>query len=307
MHNGLKFFVLILCLALPSAPAPAAESGGGLTVQFNIENDSPYETDYHYTNGFQLRFITPGLNEFALGQHMYTPEYKLSPFLQEDDRPYAAYLYGALASHWQRERRQDTLELAFGAVGPCALGEQVQNGVHKVLDTNKSEGWEHQLENEPMLMLSLATVWRLNVASGGDGGLGLDFLPRLSASLGTPYTRAGAGFELRLGWNLPADFASSHMLPGSGVHVADAEADIGIYIFGGVEAQAVAWNTFLDGNIWRDSHSVDKYPLVADVTGGIAVICYDFRLSYTHVYRSKEFHGRKSWQNFGSLMVAYVF
>ena len=350
------FLAALMAVLPPAQPATAGDGPGtipGPTVLIYFENDLFYNEDRYYTNAVQARVISPDLASlaengylpdgissllgdvpfpgsrnavrynlsFGFGQQIYTPKDTDARSLQKDDRPYAGYLYGTLALHAKRQNRLDTLELAAGVVGPSSRAEQAQNGIHKIRSLDTAEGWRHQLRDEPALMLTWTRIWRLN-AESEHGGWGWDVLPRIGASVGNPFTRAGIGAEVRFGWNMPEDYGSSTIRPGSGITRPLAEAAPGapahakgdafldnfsVYLFAGADGQAVAWNTFLDGNMWKDSHSVDRFPLAGDLSMGIAAELYDFRLTYTHVYRAKEFHGQPNGQNFGSIMVGYRF
>ncbi len=295
---------LLLCLTVCWPCAAYGENG--FTVQMNFENDVQFDTDCDYSNGVQLRFISEALNEFSIGQNIYTPKNKKAKELQEDDRPYAGYLYGALDLRRINPSSLDTLEFSLGVVGPAAFGEQAQNGFHKVINANRADGWDNQLENEPLFMLTLARVWSLNPQASVNGGMGWDLLPRVSASLGTPYTQATVSVEAHVGWNLPADFCSTVIRPGPGVLVSDAEG-FDVYFLLALEGRAVAWNTFLDGNAWRDSHSVDKYPFVGEFRAGIAASYKKLRLSYVYIHNTKEFHGQEDEHDYGSITASWVF
>ena len=63
----------------------------------------------------------------------------------------------------------------------------------------------------------------------------------------------------------------------------------------------VARNIFLDGNTFRDSRSVDREPLVADIQAGVALTWRKYRFSYTHVRRTREFRTQKGSDNFGAV------
>ena len=60
---------------------------------------------------------------------------------------------------------------------------------------------------------------------------------------------------------------------------------------------------FLDGNTWRDgSPSVDKRPLVGDLSAGVVVHWRGIRLAYSQVFRTEEFYGQRGGaQSFGSV------
>ena len=64
---------------------------------------------------------------------------------------------------------------------------------------------------------------------------------------------------------------------------------------------------FLDGNTWRDSRSVDHRPFVADFEVGAAVFWQNIRLSYTQVWRTKEFVSQRERFTFGSVSLAFSF
>ena len=328
---------------------PAARDKSAFTVLIYFENDLFYDQDRYYTNAVQMRLISPDLSSIAdnymlpeavsrflsdipfpgsdsgaqfnislgFGQHIYTPEDTQDRDPDPNDRPYAGYLYGLLALHAKQYNRLDTLELAVGMIGPSALGEQAQNEVHRMRGIDTAKGWDHQLNDEPTAMLTWSRIWRLNPER--NPGWGFDLLPRVGISLGTPFTNASVGGELRFGWNLPSDYGSASIRPGSGINapagdepVAPAEGhglwdNISVDGFVGCEGQAVAYNSFLDGNLWKDSPSVDKFPLVADLSAGVALNIYNASFTYTYVHRSNEFHGQSSGQDFGSITVGYSF
>lgn len=332
----------------PPAEPPAVRNPSNFTLLVYFENDMFYDSDRYYTNAVQIRLISPDLKRLAenpmlpqglsrtlegvpfpgsdsasqfnvslgFGQHIYTPGDTQTRNPDPDDRPYAGYLYGLFALHAKQRNRLDTLELAAGMIGPSALGEQAQNEVHRVRGIDTAKGWDHQLRDEPVAMLTWTRIWRLN--ADDDGGWGYDFLPRAGVSAGTPFTNAVLGGEARFGWNLPPDYGSSFIRPGSGINApAGDEAarpargdtvwdNVSAYLFAGGEGKAVAYNSFLDGNLWKDSPSVDKFPLVGEFSAGIAVNIYSVRLAYTYVHRTKEFRGQDSGQDFGSITLGYT-
>ncbi|CAK7040780.1 MAG: hypothetical protein DELT_00773 [Desulfovibrio sp.] len=349
---GLLIFS-VLVLAVPSHAEGAGKSRAqtmreSWTVMAYFENDLFYNEDRYYTNAVQLRLISPDLRTFSdndvlpslfgnaletvplpggeaatqynislgFGQHIYTPKDTDVRYLQKNDRPYAGYLYGSLALHAKKSDRLDTLELAAGIVGPSSLAEQSQNEVHRFRGFETANGWDHQLKDEPVAMLTWSRIWRLN-AENVVRGFGWDVLPRVAVSAGTPFTQASVGGDIRFGWNLPPDFGSTTIRPGSGIIAPSAKDEqpvgggfwdnAGVHIFVGVEGRGVLHNTFLDGNTWKDSHSIDKFPFVGEFHWGVACHVYDFIFTFTHVYTSREFHGQDKGHNFGSITLGYVF
>src|SRR5690606_3724327 len=64
---------------------------------------------------------------------------------------------------------------------------------------------------------------------------------------------------------------------------------------------------FLDGNTFEDSHNVDKETFVGDFVLGANLIYGRWKLSYSHVLRTKEFVGQDDSQKFGSVTLSYTF
>ena len=80
------------------------------------------------------------------------------------------------------------------------------------------------------------------------------------------------------------------------------------YLFAGVDGRAIARNIFLDGNTFGDDNStVDKKYFVGDAVAGVAFTLYDYRLSYTANYRTKEFDTQDDDTVFGSITLTTRF
>ena len=87
---------------------------------------------------------------------------------------------------------------------------------------------------------------------------------------------------------------------GIGVFIAGyLKEDFGIYGFVGVQGRAVGRNIFLDGNTFRDSPSVYKEPLVADLQTGVSVFWDWARLDAAVMYRTDEFEGQDKGDTIG--------
>ena len=317
----------------------SGKSRGSLVLYF--ANDLFYDTDKYYTNAVQIRYITPSLDlfptvappegrsagpetqppkvreyfmSFGAGQALFTPENTATTELQKNDRPYAAHLYGFAALHIKRPMTMDTAELSLGVVGPSALGEAAQNEIHRLRGFELAKGWRNQLHDEPALMLTWTRNYRLNEEAGAIGW-GWDLLPYHSLTAGNVLTQAAVGAEVRYGWNLPGDFTTSVIRPGSGIDASATNPALqrkndgwGWYVFAGAEGRAIAHTIFLDGNTWTDSHSIEKRPLVGEVSAGVALLISGMRITYQHVYMTKEFRAQKGGgQNYGSITLTIPF
>ena len=121
-------------------------------------------------------------------------------------------------------------------------------------------------------------------------------------------TNLSVGTTFRLGYDLPADYGPPRIrpsLPGSDFFVPTQK--IGGYLFTTVEGRAVARNIFLDGNTFVSSHHVDKKNFVGSLQVGAALTFGDMRLSYTHVFMTKEFKQQDTATQFGAVTFSYRF
>ena len=255
----------------------------------------------------------PLLNLVAsVGQLMFTPADRSRTTVDPDDRPYAGWLYIGLGYHARTNRKLNSVEFNLGVVGPAALARQTQNFFHELNGVEKFRGWDNQLRNEPGLRLVFEQKQRLFDYTLPVGtNLKLDFISHWGASLGNIATYANIGGEWRIGYNLPEDFGTSTLKPG-GDNSTPGRGDINtrpfqIQAFLAVDARAVLHSIFLDGNTFSNSHSVDKERYVADVAAGMAVVRGRWRLSYAHVYRTREFRTQEQSQKYGALSLSYSY
>ncbi|HTQ29847.1 MAG TPA: lipid A deacylase LpxR family protein [Opitutaceae bacterium] len=331
----MKKLPFLFACALLAASGLRAEQ----TVTVYSENDKYFAgTDRHYTNGFKLTYADgiehPQLDAFgraldrlgnhlavldpdrdaappaqlklaySLGQNIYTPTEIHTPVPDPHDRPYAAWLYGAIAFQRQEPAQLQVIELDFGMVGPAALGRQIQNGWHDIIHVAHAQGWSHQLHNEPGLELVYDWRYRWLARTDPDSGFGFDLIRRWGVSLGNVQTYFNAGPLVRAGWRLPDDFCPDLIRAAGGS--SERTHGVSVFLFGSANGRAVARDIFLDGNTFVDSPSVRKRPLVADLSAGLGVYWGVVHLAYAENYRSLEFYGQKERDVFGSINISFV-
>lgn len=258
-----------------------------------------------------------GLNRnvvISLGQLIYTPADSAASALIDDDRPYAGYLYLGFGYHGRTDDNLDSLEVSLGIVGPSALGEQAQDSIHSIRDIDKFHGWDNQLRDEPTLQLVYETKKRM-LKQLLPLGLEHDFIGHAGAALGNVGTYVNAGGEYRLGWDLPEDFGTSAVRP-AGDNSAPGKGDLrlrrgskliyGLHGFVSADTRLVAYDIFLDGNTWKESHSIDKKYLVAELSAGLSFLISNWKISYAQVFRTREFRGQPHHHEYGSLSLSYT-
>jgi len=343
------FFILIFMVILPGqvyAEDDVARRSDTITLY--LENDlfGFDNNDRNYTHGTKLSWISQDLSDYlenplipewsypiieclpfinkpgyqrsvsiSLGQNIYTPDDITRSDLIKDDRPYAGITYLAVGFHNKNNHEMNTFEFNVGIVGRHSYAEDCQTIIHEWIDSDEPEGWDHQLRDEPVLNIFFERKWKM-FRKKQDGRFGCDCIPHIGCGIGNAFTGANAGGEVRFGWNLPNDFGTFLIRPGSDSNAPIDSTDprflglfrrFGVHIFFAVDGTAVLRNIFLDGNTFRDSHSVDKKHFVADLIGGVGMIINRFKLTYSYVYQTKDFNHQEEGQQYGAISLSGTF
>jgi lipid A 3-O-deacylase len=326
----LLLFAFLLAAAYPAAAQERLLEDNKSIFNVVFENDIFAGSDRGYTNGIRFAWISseeevpdwarwtannllPLAPEgkkrisIAAGQSMFAPGDLSRTDLIVNDRPYAGWLYGSVGMVSDTGKRLDNAVLTVGVVGPWALAEPVQKFVHHVVNSPQPRGWDNQLDNEPGITFTYERKWR-GLYEASPFGVGVDVMPHVGMNLGNVNTDASLGATLRVGYDLPADYGPPRIrpsLPGSDFFIPTQ--DLGGYFFASVEERAVARDIFLDGNTFQDGPSVDKKILVSSLQLGVAMTYGASRLSYTHVFMTKQFDTEQGHPVFGALTYSYRF
>ncbi|MFP4209462.1 MAG: lipid A deacylase LpxR family protein [Wenzhouxiangella sp.] len=291
------------------------------------ENDLVAGQDRYYSSGFRFQRIAearsapdwlasvarrfPGFTEanalpyaFSINHNIFTPADIENPAFPPDDRPYAAWLNFSFATGTLHPRGADRVRVGLGVVGPLALGEQVQKTVHRIVDAPTPQGWNSQLRNEPTLLVGYDRFRRL-IDGRQDQALGFDLTGFGGLTLGNAFTNLAAGLFARVGFNLTNDYGPPRITPAvSGTGYFQPGRDQTWYFFVGTEGRAVGRDLFIEGNTFGGRDGVDARRLVSELFAGFQYSHDRFRLAYTHVWRSREFEGQDSSQDYGSISIS---
>ena len=255
--------------------------------------------------GFEQQNMVVGLSH-----GIYTPTDGTRSDLINEDRPYAGVATLSLGYNARSGNRLRTSHLRVGLVGPSAWGEGGQDSIHQLFGRDRFRGWDNQLRDEVVVQFLHERLWR-HRPEANPGGWGWDAIGHAGGSLGNLATYANAGGEVRWGRLLPDDFGSDPMRP-AGENSAPAVIrpdgqQWAWHLFAGLDARAVAQDITLDGNTWKDSHSVDRRPVVADLSLGIAFTRGPWKIAGSHVRRTREFKGQVERPVFGSISLSRAF
>ena len=287
----------LLALAATAAAAADGEpplvpsAGPGVrSLSVRLDNDSftirPHD-DRWYTSGFELRWVSetaadsgaarvaglfcglagcaPGAHAYRLASlvhRMYNPSDSDRTEPDPLDRPYAAWLALGLGALVREPDAAHRLELRLGVTGPAALGEPVQNAVHRALGLDETMGWGRQIRPRLGLQLGWASLGLHRWLPGR-----LDWTHRIGAEAGTLQAAAHAGALLR--WGRPPEGPTWPGEPYGGR--SDAEAGGRWHLYVGAEGRAIGRDRLIDGPAYGYEPRVRREPFVGDLFAGAAL------------------------------------
>jgi lipid A 3-O-deacylase len=314
---SLAVLSLLSAASAQSADVSTNATPQGYVFALNEENDKFVlpSRDKHYTQGLHISLLWPddeiptplqalafvpdlGITDatrkygIAVGQDIFTPKDIKTSSVLTNDRPYAGWLYFGLVREVRGPSLRgvptlDHLELDLGVIGPDALAENSQNWFHSTIGSPPAHGWNHQLDNEPAILVLGQRKWLL-WESGTDDALKLQLIPNVSVSLGNVITAAQLGTMLRIGHHIPDEFGKTMQLRN------------GWYAFSEIDARGVLYNAFLDGTLFNDGSHVDKEPGVGVFRAGVAFVFKRLEIRYTYNKLTREFQKQKSYDAYGS-------
>ena len=307
---------LFLCIGTVLLWSTAVHAQDAVTGVWSttVENDKwGRGSDNNYTHGTRITYRTensphwltriagrlgcrsctnPTSTEYEFGQEIYTPFGIYWPGPIEHDRPYAGWAYAKATLSAERPTRNSRLgefsKMGFqvGIVGPASMAEEAQKLLHEMTGLDEPLGWDHQLNNEPGLVISYTHGVRYVLSSDSRARLNHVISPYVTGAIGNVATYVGIGTEF-----------TSHLISAK----SKRQSDEGWQFFANIEGRAVVRNLFLDGNSWSSSHSVAKKPLVAVATAGLQYRTERFGIRFSRLVRSKEFDGQAWPSEYGSL------
>ncbi|AKS41760.1 lipid A deacylase LpxR family protein [Wenzhouxiangella marina] len=293
---------------------------------FEYENDLFAGRDRYYTSGLRLSLVGqtrtppswlesvarrfPGFEEaetlpysFSIGHNIFTPADIENPEFPPNDRLYAGWLHLMFATGTLHEGGADRVRVGLGIAGPAAGGKQLQKTIHRLIDTRRPVGWNEQLENEPTLLLGYDRIRRINQLDTLNGHR-FDVNAFGGVTVGNAYTHLTGGGFIRIGSNLTTDYGPPRITPavsGSAFFQPNGRT---WYLFLGTEGRLVGRDLFLEGNTIGGRDGVDIRRFVGEVFGGFVFSQGPFRVTYTHVWRSREFIGQPQGQDYGALSLS---
>lgn len=269
----------------------------------NFDNDIFNNTDYYYTNGIRISYVSAvfassplawpmlpyhkssmNYHGMAIVQNMYTPTNPDTSNIIEGDRPFAAYLYlGHFKNSLSKLKRyRQYSELQIGLIGPGSLGGLVQSQIHEIPPL----GWEAQIQND--LVLNYTALVEKGIYNPAHFDLNLFAQGRI----GSLYNDLAGGLRIRAG-KLNPYFS----MPGLAKEES-AEGSTSLRwqygIFATAKVSAVIYNATLQGGMFNKSNAYtiaasDLERLVFTGSVGIYFAYRQLGFTYEQFYNTPEF------------------
>ena len=349
IHRSGLISLAAVALALCVPGAAWAQSEGkrqNPTWRFEIANDFMFDSDNQFTNGFSVqkhsttssdiddlqgaaafgkslaRHILPqrdGLvyrKGLRIGQNMATPDEIENPDIILDDVPYHGLL--AAESSWIAFNDTDFTGFAmtFGLVGEYSGAEAVQKAVHSLIDATDPEGWDNQLDHEPVINVYFMKKKKIWNTPTFDTALNFD------VAVGNYHTGVNAGAEIRIGrkpdgFTVIPDPLGRNMAYDATLGRQDGRAEA----YFTLTARAWAWgvfmplegNIFRSGNEWTDNNTIDPENVVGQAIAGFHFVWQSFGVHATFTFQSDSIDentlppGQTVDNDFGFLMFEWRF
>lgn len=276
-----------------SAQAPQ----GAASWELQWHNDGFANSDNQFTNGVSLRKHselfgsleatrgTPAFGKalarwflpessslhyretWAVGQNMQTPDEIAREEIILSDVPYVGMLGWTNNYTAFDDNRFSGFGFLLGWVGDSALGEEAQELAHDITGARDPQGWDNQLDFEPLVNLYYASKRKLLSTSGFDVAAALDL------AAGNFFTYGRGALEFRFG-DRPRGFTPVPMPTGHGLDYMPVHLESGrvyTYLTAVVRATAFAHvmprdgNLFRDGDEWTENNTLNPEELVGQL------------------------------------------
>lgn len=280
--------------------------GGDRYFRFHYDNDFFTATDHYYTQGYTFEIILPLLRHNPVNTLLFTCggktrhgiAFEQTGFIPTDikaagilygDRPYAATI--ALKSFTVTtdtiSKSRLASSLTIGMIGPVALGDEIQTGIHKWIHDDLPQGWKYQIRND------LIVDYEVNYEKQ------LLRVKNFFNLTGTARARVGT-----LNTNASAGFGASAGILNSSFNNNRPTRKFNLYLYSNAFATTVGYDATLQGGLFTNSPYTISSRDIERVTFqnhfGLVLRYRGLYLEYSRALTTREFKGARShkWGGF---------
>lgn len=145
-------------------------------IRLYYDNDFFTNSDYYYTQGYNVEFISPRLNKNPINkvfpkapnkeqkfgisiEHFgFTPTSIASDSILYGDRPFSAAIMikSFLISTDTLQKTRWSAAMSIGLIGPNAFGKEIQTDIHRWIGDETPHGWQYQIRNDWIINYELS-------------------------------------------------------------------------------------------------------------------------------------------------------
>lgn len=207
---------------------------------------------------------------WSVAQNLQTPDEDGLDEIILDDLPYVGMLGWTNTYAAFNNRELTAFQTLIGAVGEITLGEQAQTTAHKISGASDPEGWENQLDNEPLLNVYVMKKYKFHDRPRFDASV------NFGAALGNFFTFGSTALEFRYG-RRPGGFAPVPVPMGHGIDVDARISRAGqTYLYSSlvVRGRGFLFAMPRDGNLlrrnneWTEDNVIDPRDVIGELILG---------------------------------------
>lgn len=314
---------LIVTLLLSISSKEQSISPKSFSKQLSVITDNDrylmQGRDRYYTNGLMISYsmahrsknaaILKQVNQYEIGQKIFTPYSRKIDNVSQIDRPVTGYLYGKFSqSRFIMHNQFWEWGVSIGTIGKASLGEAMQNSFHKIIDINSNRWgwiWDYQLKSEPGI--NLHGRYARGLLNGNNSFL--QITPVTQATVGTSFTNLSQGLLVQIGKiNLQHQGAWWNASVQDKQTTAPARSELFFYYHPEIKYQL--YNATAQGGLFRR----DKGPITSSVEPfvvmhqiGALFTLNRYTLKSELVLQSKETSSQRFTHNYGSIQFNYRF
>ena len=321
LHTNIPCFFISLLLSFSSFSQTAGNKHFSQQLTVVTENDRylMQGRDRYYSNGLIFKYsrlhdaknpsILKQVDQYEVGQKLFTPYSRKIYDVAQIDRPVTGYLYLKYSqSRFLVNNQLLELGVSVGTIGKASLGEAMQNSFHKLIGVSSSTWgwiWDYQLKSEPGINLhGHYAVGLLEVNSSL-----FQLTPVSQATLGTSFTNASQGLLIQFGKFNPLSESAYWNASVQGNH-ATQTGNSELFFYYNPEVSVHLYNATVQGGLFRK----DKGPILSSLkpvmvvhqVGGMFTLSR-YILKMELVIQSKEARSQRFNHNYGSIRVSYLF
>ncbi|MBD0280486.1 MAG: lipid A deacylase LpxR family protein [Flavisolibacter sp.] len=314
--------IILLFLSFTSKGQHTGPKGFSQQLSIITENDRYLfqGKDGYYTNGLIINYsrvhrtkntaILKQVNQYEIGQKIFTPYSRKIYVVTQIDRPVTGYLYAKFSrSNFIAHNQLWQWGVSVGTIGKASLGEALQDAFHKMIHVNSDWWgwiWDYQLKSN--VGINLHGQYARGLLNTNTSSF-LQITPVTQATLGTSFTNVSQGLLLQVG-----KFNLLHQSAYWNASVQDKQVpqfvkpELFFYYYPEVLYQL--YNATVQGGLFRKekgpiTSSIKPFVVMHQIGALFAQNRYTLRLGTT--FQTKEARSQRYNHSYGSIHIGYRF